>query len=262
MTDLPVICIPSYQRADLITTLTLHYLHVQNYPVHRIFIFVANEAEKAQYALQVPRHLYSQIITGVLGLKEQRKFISDYFPEGEIIVQLDDDVRRIKFLDPRARFLDLVRQGVVELNTGCGLFGVLPNSDLRRMQNKTTRHLTHILGSFFMCRNHKTFILNISDKEDFERSILYFKRYGAVARFQGAGVDTVYGKTQGGLNTPDRPQRNLSDISYLMLNYRQFCKTIIKKGNKLDIMLLWRAKTGDPTPHSGGSTPSQPSGTS
>jgi hypothetical protein len=248
MSDLPVICIPSYQRADLITALTLHYLHVQNYPNTRIFIFVASEAERANYVLQIPRHLYTQIITGVLGLKEQRKFISDYFPEGEIIVQLDDDVRRIKFLDPRARFLDLIRQGVAELQAGCGLFGVLPNSDLRRMQNRTTRHLTHILGSFFMCRNHKALVINTTEKEDFERSILYFKRYGAVSRFQGAGVDTAYTKNAGGLQTdPNRRASMMSGISYLMLNYRQFCKTVVKKkDNELDVILNWRAKTGDP----------------
>jgi len=248
MTDipLPVIAIPSYNRADLITILTLSYLERENYPSSKIFIFVASEAEKAQYVLQVPRHLYNQIIIGVLGLKEQRKFISDYFPEGQILIQLDDDVRRIKMLDPRMTFLDLVNRGVDEITSGVGLFGVLPNSDGRKMKQNTTRHLTHILGSFFICRNHKDLVVNISDKEDFERSILYFKRYSAVARYQGAGVDTVYAGTPGGLNTPGRPNRSLSDLSYLMLNYKEFCKTIIKKNNKLDIMLLWRAKTGDP----------------
>ena len=260
MTDLlPIICIPSYQRPDLITVLTLHYLHMQNYPSSRIFIFVASEAEGAQYALQVPRHLYTQIIVGVLGLKEQRNFISNYFPENQILIHLDDDVRRIKMLDQQMTFLDLVRQGLAELDAGCGLFGVLPNSDLRRMQNRTTRHLTHILGSFFMCRNHKALVINTTEKEDFERSILYFKRYGAVSRFQGAGVDTAYTKNAGGLQTdPNRRASMMSGISYLMLNYKEFCKTVIKKDNKLDIMLLWRAKTGDPTPHAE-LTPLQPS---
>ena len=248
MNDLPIICIPSYQRADLVTALTLNYLHLQQYPASRIFIFVASAEEHANYALQVPRHLYNEIVTGVLGLKEQRKFISDYFPEGEILIQLDDDVRRIKFLDPRARFLDLVRQGAAELQAGSGLFGVLPNSDLRRMQNRTTRHLTHILGSFFICRNHKDLVVNTTEKEDFERSILYFKRYGSITRFQGAGVDTAYTKNAGGLQTdPNRRNSMMSGISYLMLKYKEFCKTVVKKkDNKLDIILNWRAKTGDP----------------
>ena len=244
---LPVIAIPSYNRADLITILTLSYLERENYPSSKIFIFVASEEERAKYVLQIPRHLYNEIVTGVLGLKEQRQFISNYFAEAQIIVQLDDDVRRIKFLDPQMTFINLVCRGVQILESeGVGLFGVLPNSDGRKMKQNTTRHLTHILGSFFICRNHKDLVVNISDKEDFERSILYFKRYSAVARYQGAGVDTVYAGTPGGLNTPGRPNRSLSDLSYLMLNYKEFCKTIIKKNNKLDIMLLWRAKTGDP----------------
>ena len=39
--------------------------------------------------------LYNNIIIGVLGLKNQRNFISEYYPEGKHIVEMDDDIREI-----------------------------------------------------------------------------------------------------------------------------------------------------------------------
>ena len=67
----PKIAIPSYQRANLISELTLNLLHREGYSPSLIHIFVASEAERFEYAAAIPRHLYSQIIVGVLGLKEQ-----------------------------------------------------------------------------------------------------------------------------------------------------------------------------------------------
>lgn len=242
----PKIAIPSYQRATLISEMTLKYLHSQNYNSALIYIFVASEAERAEYAANVPRHLYAQIVVGILGLKEQRKFISEFFPENEIIVQMDDDVKGIKCrrsaVTGTLNFHGLIMQGVTYINNdGVGLWGVMPNDDGRKMRERTTRHLSHILGSFFIIRNHRNITLNTNEKEDFERSILYFKRYGAVARYNGAGVDTKFEKEAGGLQQVGRHERKMSDIAYIMLNYQGYVKSVIKpKG--MDIILNWRAR--------------------
>lgn len=241
--DLPKVAIPSYLRADIISNLTLKYLYDQNYPVHLIYIFVASEAERLVYAQLVPRHLYSQIIVGLPGLAAQRNFISNYFDENEIILQMDDDVKGLKILDRNETFLDIVRGGCLAIREqGAGLFGVLPNDDGRKQRHNTTRHLTHILGSFFICRNHRDIVITTTDKEDFERSILYFRRYGSVCRFQGAGVSTNYNaELPGGLTHINRSQRMKADIEYLVLNYPNYVKTILKKKG-LDIVLNWRAR--------------------
>ena len=236
----PKVAIPSYQRANLISELTLKFLHEQGYSPSLIHIFVASEAERFEYAAAVPRHLYSQIIVGVLGLKEQRNFISNWFPENEILIQMDDDVKTIKSL--RMNFLDLVRQGVQAIQDGQGgLWGVMPNDDGRKMHERTTTHLAHILGSFFILRNHRSLLCNTAEKEDFERSILYFIRYGAVLRYQGAGIATKYTGNPGGLQQPGRTERMRTEMSYLLTVYPPYLKTLIKpKG--LDIVLNWRAR--------------------
>ena len=236
----PKLAIPSYQRPTLISEMTLKFLHEQGYDSALIYIFVSSEAERFEYAAAIPRHLYGIIVVGILGLKEQRNFISNYFPENEIIIQMDDDVKTIK-TKPEKPFLDLIRQGVRAIEEGQGgLWGVMPNDDGRKMHERTTRHLAHILGSFFILRNHRNLLCNTAEKEDFERSILYFIRYGAVLRYQGAGVDTKYTMTPGGLQQTGRTERMRSEMSYLLTVYPTYLKTVIKpKG--LDIVLNWRA---------------------
>jgi hypothetical protein len=238
MNKLPKVIIPSYKRANLISELTLGFLNREKYPTSKIYIFVASEEERQEYVLKVPRKLYSQIIVGVLGLKEQRKFISDYFPEGEVIIQIDDDLQGIKMLDKQLRFMDLVLKGCAYLEEG-GLFGIMPNDNRLCFAEKTTTHLTHIVGCFFMIKNHKDIFTNTTEKEDFERCILYFKRYGGVARYKGAGVITKYAGLQGGLQTEGRGARMIQEINYLLETYPGFCKRVLKRKGP-DIILNWR----------------------
>jgi hypothetical protein len=177
-------------------------------------------------------------VVGELGLKEQRNFISLYYKENEVLIQLDDDVKGFKMLDPAETFLGLVQRGLKHMSDG-GLFGVMPCDDGRKMKARTTTHLTHIIGSFFMIRNHKNLLLNITEKEDFERSILYFLRYNQVGRYQGAGVITKYTRTEGGLQASPRQANMLEGIEYLIKSYPDAIKRVTKAKGQ-DIILNWR----------------------
>jgi len=235
---LPIVAIPTFRRANLISGLTLKVLREANYPPYLIRLFVASEEEKELYQTLVPRLLYYEIVVGVQGLKEQRKFISDYFPEDTIILQMDDDIKAIKTV-PLMSFTDLVLKGVAAMDE-VGLWGIMPNDDGRKMKEETTTHLSHILGSFFVCRNHKDLEIGTDDKEDFERSILYFQAYGAVARYKGAGVATAYEKTPGGLQQEGRRERQLESIRYILETYPGYA-TLVTKPKGQDIILNWRA---------------------
>lgn len=238
---LPIVAIPSFHRANIISGLTLKFLKDSNYPPYLIRIFVASEEEAEQYRTLVPRLMYYDIVVGVPGLKEQRNFISNYFAEDEIILQMDDDIKGIK-TNPYMSFTDLVLKGVhaVESPGGIGLWGIMPNDDGRKMKDETTIHLAHIIGCFFICKNHKDVIINTSEKEDFERSILYFQAYGAVARYKGAGVATAYQKTPGGLQEEGRHERQMESIQYMLDTYPEYI-IAVNKTKGADIMLNWRA---------------------
>jgi hypothetical protein len=238
--DLPIVCIPSYQREEVLMFNTLNYLISEGYPPSKIFIFVANEEECGKYYRALTPNTYNRLIIGRRGLLEQRRFISEWLPGETIFVQMDDDVKRLKILDPNLSFLDLIRMGVDMLvRENQGLFGVLPNDDGRKMATKTTGHLTHILGSFFISVNRRELVPSIQEKEDFERSILYYNAFGKVLRYQGAGVDTKFRGTPGGLQQPGRAEREAEEIRYLCEKYPEYVKRVEKKRGE-DIVLNWR----------------------
>lgn len=238
---LPYIAIPSYRRSTSISSKTLKFLHREGYPAEKIHIFVASDEEFKKYEEEISEDLYGEIIVGVLGLKEQRNFITSFYKEDEIIIQMDDDVKTIR---SDVTFLMLVRIAQSHLEyRNAGLFGVLPNDDKRRFKPSMTKHLAHILGSFFVVRNHKDIQITHTEKEDMERSILYFKRYGQVLRYQNAGVATTYGKGKGGLQSDKNRSKNIeAGIQNLITLYPEYCGIVDKKGVK-DIILNWRAES-------------------
>lgn len=90
-----IIAIPSYNRPDLIQVKTLALLHRHNIPSNKITIFVANQEQLELYKSKIPAWLYGNLVVGVIGLRNQRNFIMDYYSEGTHIVQMDDDLDKI-----------------------------------------------------------------------------------------------------------------------------------------------------------------------
>ena len=87
-----VIAIPSHNRALDINRQTLKMLDYYNIDFKNVFIFV-DKTEYHQYNkfLKYP----ANIIEGSLGIKENRKAISNYFNNNQYIVSIDDDVTHI-----------------------------------------------------------------------------------------------------------------------------------------------------------------------
>jgi hypothetical protein len=236
----PILAIPTYKRHQTLTNRTLRFLEKAHYPAEKIYLFVADTVEEAIYSSNVPKNLYGKIIVGVKGLAEQRNFITDFFPEDEILIQMDDDIKKID--TPDITFLDLIDHAIKKLNElNSGLFGVMPNDDTRRYADKTTTHLTHIIGCFFVHRNHKDIRITHTEKEDYERSILYFLRYGTVLRYRGGGVSTTYQQGTGGLQESNRKQSQEEGVIHLTTTYPTLCKRKDKKGCP-DVTLNWRSK--------------------
>ena len=227
----PRVCIPSYGRPEQLMSKTLTFLQRQFYPRERINIFVASEEERQAYEVCGDYN----IVVGVLGLVPQRNFISDWLDDDEIYVSLDDDVDGIKSAKP---FIELVRDASQMLSTGrAGLWGVLPKDDARCFKDDTTEHLSFIVGAFFVARNHKDIRIQCFS-EDYERTLIYFTRYGAVFRYRGAGVITKYRGTSGNDPTGFMRTKALA-IQYLIERYPDACSYRDKNGEP-DLLLNWR----------------------
>lgn len=243
--ELPHVAIPSYKRTSVCLHKTLKTLFAAHYPQSKITIFVADDEEAVAYR-QMLRHTMPavSVVVGRRGLQPQRAFIADYYPDGDTLLCMDDDVDGIKTLHG-TDFCSLIRSGMKALaDNQSGLWGVLPNDDGRKMKDETTKHLTHILGSFFLCVNRKDLVPTQTEKEDYERSILYFKAYGSVLRYKGAGVQTTYMLQGGGLNTGDRKAEMSRGALALRQMYPAAVKVITKK-DLPDVSLNWRCKVDE-----------------
>jgi hypothetical protein len=263
------IAIPSYNRQDTIQTHTLAVLNRHNIKPSHITIFVANQEQHDIYKAAIPQFLYNNLVIGVLGLKNQRNFISDYYPEGAHIVEMDDDIKQIvqlvttqkvgkksgrlttrKTIKPHKTtkpiedldgFIIKAFEMCTELNIF--LWGVYPLINAYFMTDKITKDLRFIVGPMWgMINRHRQDLkLTIDEKENSERTLQYWVADGAVLRFNYIGIDTKYYKNKGGMQSEgkNRKEEALKSVYYLNKMYPTLTKiSLTKKSGMPEIKMI------------------------
>lgn len=224
------IVIPTYDRCNRFETLT--FLKKYNFPIENIYIFLANEEEKIKYINSFGEE-YNWII-GVIGLTQQRNFITNYFDDGEIIISMDDDIEDLIHKDDKP-LLDWLNECVEYLKKSkYALMSISPsvnpfffeqrrNSDSFRIGNY------YSIGAFYILKNNKKILLNDNILlEDWERSILFVKKYGSNVRYNDVLIKTKYfGK--GGLFTQRNKNNYLTSVNKLLYNYPEYVSFTYKK---------------------------------
>jgi hypothetical protein len=252
-----VIAIPSYRRANLLRDKTLTMLRTKGIPRERIFVFVANQEEHLAYQ-SIDPDLYNEMIIGVVGLVAQRQFITDYYPEGKHIIQIDDDVSDVdltgvgvsKFKDYtldeffRYAFNDLIEKNAY-------IWGIYPvyNPFFRHKNKETTDCLTFIVGTLFgyICRHSPDLHLSIAqkhgdNKEDVERSILFFLKDGKTVRYNKIGIITKFYGVSGGMgNFKNRLSPMLEASKELQAKYGEMGRIKTRKTGMTEFVLKWKS---------------------
>ena len=263
------IAIPSYNRPDLIQVKTLALLHRHNIPASRITIFVANQEQYDLYKAKVPAWLYSNLVIGVIGLRNQRNFIMDYYPDGAHIVQMDDDLDKIMelIIEPSRASRKGSRKStrvskstrrmrpIIDLDgfikrafdichqKNIFLWGVYPLANARFMTPKMTTDLRFIVGPFWgiINRHLPELRITIDEKENAERTLQHYTIDGAVLRFNNIGIETRYYKNKGGMQDEgkDRKEEALKSVYYLHKKYPKLTKIYLgKKSGMPEIKML------------------------
>ena len=210
-----VIAIPSYKRAETLRDNTLTLLRRQKIPPNKIYIFVGNQDEYEIYKKVLPKY-YNRIVVGVMGISNIRNFITDYFGKGQYIFNMDDDIIDLLELDEekdmkskktaKTHKLDkvgdlenFINKGFKECRkTGFRLFGIYPASNPFFMKKRITYDLRYIVGSCWGCINDKKLKVTMDNKEDYERTLKYYRKYGGVIRFENITIITQNYKKSGG----------------------------------------------------------------
>jgi len=241
-----IIVIPTYNRSDIIVKKTLTTLKDGHVSANKIHIFVANEEERKKYEV-IPKTLYHKIVVGVIGITNQRQFISDYFPAGKHIVSLDDDIeglfrRKSEKILQKITNLDAFFNDAFQLlhKNHLYLWGIYPVCNPFFMKPNTTTKLKFIIGALngYINRHDKELKLShIKQKADYEQSIKFFKKDGGVIRFNDVSIKTKFHAPGGLGKTQERIKTNEEAANYLQKTYPDLVKIFHRKNGMAEIRL-------------------------
>ena len=194
------IAIPSYNRSLQLNIKTLKCLYDNNIPKEYINVFIIEEEYDA-YLKHLNKNYYNELVIGDLGLVQQREFIQNYYPLGTKIVSLDDD---IEFIDLSLTNYKNLHEFFNHAFSLCEekksyIWSVYPvfNPFFRQNKCDVSESLKFCIGAFygFINRNEKDLKLELTregNKEDVERTILYWLKDGKILRFNKIGFKTKY----------------------------------------------------------------------
>jgi len=240
-----VVAIPTYNRHDVLDKKTLKTLIEGNVNKNRIFLFVANKEQYKLYEETVPKNMYNQIIIGKKGITNQRKFIAKYFPEGQYVISMDDDVEQFEILkgEKLVKLKDVNQFFIQAYNLlkkeHLFIWGIYPVRNPFFMYKNITTDLRFIIGVTFgfIVRHNKKLepSTKAETKEDYEQTILYFKMDGGVLRFNNITTKTKF-NAPGGLGT-DRYERNKNAAEYLEHTYPDIITVFKRKNGTYEVKL-------------------------
>jgi hypothetical protein len=204
-----VIAIPSYKRAETLRDKTLAVLTEYSIPAQRIHVFVANKEEYEIYKNTLHKNSYGFLHIAKPGMAAVRNFITQFFPVGKPIFNMDDDIRGFIEWSPTARrneqpLKDLrsaITHGFQEARrTGFRLFGFYPVANGFFMKEEHSEDIRYIIGSVWGIINPgKILTVSIDDKEDYLRSVIMYILDGGVIRFNNISPQSAYYKESGGM---------------------------------------------------------------
>jgi hypothetical protein len=182
-------------------------------------------------------HPYSKLVIGEIGMGAIRNFIHKYYPENTYLVSLDDDLQGILRWVNKKTFWDVfcLEREVIEPGfracerSGARLWGIYAAGNPFFMKQRISTDFRFIVGSLYGCINRHDCLVSRDDKEDSERSILFYLADGAVCRLNHVTVKTAYYTEPGGMQVARTAQSILDSAKYLAEKYPDLCTMYIRK---------------------------------
>jgi hypothetical protein len=102
------------------------------------------------------------------------------------------------------------------------------------MTNNISYNLKYIEGAVFgqIITRDASLSVSLEDKEDFERSILYFHKYKSIVRLNGFSMESKFYTEPGGMQETRTDDRVTKSALYLLKKWPQYCSLNDKKKTK------------------------------
>lgn len=207
-----VFVVKSHQRVDRFRQKTydkiiLHY----GFPLDKVYVFVSTSED-----LNLYRDAYPQIhiVKAPRGIVRVDNFITGYFNNGQKIVYMNDDVTSIQKIKKDGTFAKLSKNDLWKLIHNSfdmmveydisygGLYPVRNNLFMANLKTITFDFVL-IMDPFSFVINDRSIKISIGDKSDFEKSILHFKKRGALLRHNCITLNAEYYGEKGGFQGRD-----------------------------------------------------------
>lgn len=228
------VAIPSHDRAPRLNRQSLRMLADGGVDPERITIFV-DEPELDHYKSVLDRGLYGHLEKGGRLMREQYAAMEGNYPPGTHLLCMDDDIKGIRQrIDPKTTIAvadvhDLVQLLFdIALVNGTQLWGLYPVNNAFFMRPRTNVGLHFLIGQVYgmvVTHDPEMKVRHLA-KTDYERTLRWFRRDGAVTRFDFLAADS-HMLAPGGLRAPDRPDRheyNELAVDALLEEFPQFVR--------------------------------------
>lgn len=254
------VAIPSHARAETLASKTLPMLADGGVDRGRVRVFVpTGQIDEYRAVLDpgtfseivpldyVPGPTPDEIEAGPASVGIARNRIARWYPAGTDLLQVDDDMRGLirRVDDQTVVDVDdidgLVSAGFdLASRNACYLWGVYPAPNPYFMKSRVRVDHLYIGAGMFgtRLRHDPCELVVLDDKEDFERSIRFYERDGAVLRIEWVSWRTEGYAGAGGLQTVRTDPNIERSARWLASRYPGLCRlNMAKKSGKAEVRL-------------------------
>ncbi len=226
-----VVAIPSHRRSVIFAKRTLKYLRTTNLDLDKITLFLSDEEDTEAYEMWDLR----TVIAPGKNATDKFNAIHYHYPVGTRVFVMEDDIHNLCYRDdhgtPKRTWVSDLDGMIVESfhELEGGLWGINPSDsthyttmwtelsptkpDGKKFQfsRKLNIIVAHAFG--FVSTQDSELAVSEASKTDYERSCLYFERYGEVLRRFDVGVKTKSYVNDGGMQSDHtrKERRELED---------------------------------------------------
>ena len=238
-----VVAIRTSGRINKIEEQTLKVVKDLGFP---IYIFCP-ECEKKEY-LKKYKGKYHITRGSNEGLNIANEMIFKYFPLNKMIIVCDDDIKDFWIMKEDKLCLatteelrEYILKGFNRIKEeGYKLFGYYPvkNAYFMKDRPEESKGLAYIQGGLFGVLNDKeVLVVNDDYREDYERSMIHYKRYGGNIRFNHAVVQHIMVDNAGGLNDDRTKDKMEKSTNFMLETYPDLCVEKKSKSKYREIQL-------------------------
>lgn len=249
MNDL-IYVVKSHQRVQRFFDKTYSKIILKyQFQLNKVFVFVSIDEDVIAYKQKYPQ---INIVQAPKGVAAVDNFITNYFPEGQKMIYMNDDVSAIlelsdnKLVEISGEKLRAIISAMFSkmLANNITYGGFYPVANNLFMQGKKMNYdLCLIMDPFSLVINNKKINITVSDKSDFEKSIQHFISQGALIRYNHIALKVEYYGKRGGFQGRNA-DTEMQTAKIMQAKYPKYVSGIsVKKGGKTSLRLKKIAPT-------------------